>query len=52
MANLSVFEEMVPDRVKEDMVKFIMDEFSIIEANDDHPFWKSRIKTQDRFSFL
>ena len=52
MANLSVFENMPPEKMKERMVQYIERHFSEIEANDDHPFWKSRGKTLERFSFL
>ena len=52
MANLSVFENMDPKNIKQEMVKFVQAEFSEIESSDDHAFWKSRSKTQDRFSFI
>ena len=52
MANLSVFEDMPPDQMKNRMVKFVNEHFSLIEAQDAHPFWKSRAKTQDRYLFL
>ena len=52
MANLSVFENMDPKNIKQEMVKFVQAEFSEIESSDDHAFWKSRAKTQDRFSFI
>ena len=52
MANLSVFADMDRKNIKQEMVKFLQADLSEIEANDDHPFWKSRAKTQDRFSFL
>lgn len=52
MANLSVFLDMDPEQMKEQMVKLWSEVFSEIQANDAHSFWKSRAKTQDRFSFL
>ena len=52
MANLSVFDDMDPEQIKLEMTKFVQDQFSAIQADDSHPFWKSRAKTQDRFSFL
>ena len=52
MANLSVFADMDLKNIKQEMFKFLQADLSEIEANDDHPFWKSRAKTQDRFSFL
>jgi len=52
MANLSVFEDMPRDQMKDRMVKFVKEHFSQIEAQENHPFWKSRAKTQDRFLFL
>lgn len=52
MANLSVFENMPTEKIKEHMVQYVEKHFSEIEANDDHPFWKSRVKTQEKFSFL
>ncbi|MEP1230084.1 MAG: hypothetical protein ABJG88_05360 [Litorimonas sp.] len=51
MAGLSVFQDMNPDRIKEDVLEFIDTQFRQIEANPEHPFWKSRAKTQDRFVF-
>jgi len=52
MANLSVFGDMPPEEMKERMIKFVSDEFSLITANDDHPFWKSRAKAQERYEFI
>ena len=52
MANLSIFEDMPPVQMKERMIKFVTDEFSQIASNDDHPFWKSRAKAQDRYAFI
>ncbi|MEP6342086.1 MAG: hypothetical protein ABJ275_02125 [Maricaulaceae bacterium] len=52
MGGLSVFEDMNPDTIKADMLEFIETQFRQIEADPEHPFWKSRVKTQDRFVFL
>lgn len=52
MAGYSVFMDMEADDMKADMVKFIDNQFSRIEADDTHPFWKSRARTQDKFEFL
>ena len=52
MAGYSVFADMDPDHMKAQMIKFIEQQFSRIEATDTHPFWTSRSKTQDRFAFI
>ena len=52
MAGFSVFEDMNPEHIKEQMMQFIEEQFSDIESNEEHPFWKSRAKAQDKYIFL
>ena len=52
MANFSIFEDIPPEKMKDRMMKFVSDEFSQIASNDDHTFWKSRAKAQDRYAFI
>ena len=52
MANLSVFEDMNPDSIRDDIIKYMRDEFDLIMANPEHSFWKSKARAQDRFAFL
>ena len=52
MAGLSVCKDMDHEDIKDGMIKFIEDEFTDIEANEKHPFWASRTKTEDKYNFL
>jgi len=48
----SSYAEMPPEHIKEHMVKFIEDELSVVEASDEHPFWKAYARSEDKFTFL